>query len=143
MGIVQIHGASEAPKQFDVFPGAVWRVAEFPQEIHDCIRYCAVIAGNLNRGFLCAVPITMCRYVPPVDGDPWNVCEGVELFGLCGVVHGWNKIGFFGKLDESAIGVDLVCELARCPRHRVIHDGGVHVVAVFESVGFPFESLDR
>ncbi|REK52618.1 MAG: hypothetical protein DWQ49_12845 [Bacteroidetes bacterium] len=39
--------------------------------------------------------------MPAVDGDPWYVCEGVELFGLCGVVHGWNETGFFGKLDES------------------------------------------
>ena len=80
------------------------------------------------------------------DGDAGNVGEGVELFGLCGVVHGWNKTGFSGKLDESAVGVNLiVCELARCPRRgdRVIHNGRVHVVAVFESVGLSFESLER
>ena len=37
-----------------------------------------------------------------------------------------DETGFPGKLDESAVGVDLICELARCPRHRVVHDGRVH-----------------
>lgn len=112
-------------------------------EVHHCGWDRVVIAGNLNRGFFGVVPITVSRDVPPVDGDPWHVGEGVELFDLCCVVHGWNKIGFSGKLDESAVGIDLAGELVRCPRHRVIHNGGVHVVAVFKSVGFTFKSLKR
>ena len=52
--------------------------------------------------FSVLIPVAVPRDVPPVDGDPWHVGEGVELFGLCGVVHGWNKTGFSGKLDDSA-----------------------------------------
>ena len=77
------------------------------QEVNDSRRDGVMLGRNLDRGLLCAVPVAVSRDVPPVDGDPWNVCEGVELFGLCGVVHGWNKSGFSGKLDDQRLGAVL------------------------------------
>ena len=112
-------------------------------EIDDSVGDNAGLRADLDRGLFSGFPLTVSGDEMPRDCDAGNVCEGVELFGLCGVVHGWNKTGFFGKLDESAVGVDLIGELARGPCHRVINNGRVHVVAVFESVSLSFESLER
>ena len=112
-------------------------------EIDNSVGDDARLGAELDRGLFGGFPFTVSGDEMPRDCYAGNVGEGVKVFGLFCVVHGWNKIGFSGKLDESAVGVDLVCELARCPGHRVIHNGGVHVVAVFESVCLPFESLER
>ena len=77
------------------------------QEINDSRRDGVMLGRNLDRGFFGAVPITVSRDVPSVDGDPWHVGEGVELFGLCGVVHGWNKLDFLESWTIQRLGAVL------------------------------------
>ena len=139
----QPHRASEALQKFDVFFAAIAGAMQASQERFNGSWYAVGFGCDLDRYPRGAVPVAVSRDVPLVNGQAWYIVEGVELFGADGVVHGWNKTGFSGKLDKSAVGVDLISELVCCPRHRVIHDCGVHVVAVFEAVSLSFESLER
>ena len=81
---------------------------ETGEEIDDSVRDHTRLRADLDRGLFGGFPFTVSGDEMPGDSDAGNVCEGVELFGLCCVVHGWNETGFSGKLDES---VPKVAEL--------------------------------
>ena len=97
-------------------------------EIDNSVRDDARLRADLNRGFFSGVPFTLSGDEMARDFDAGNICEGVQLFGLCCVVHGWNKTGFSGKLDDSALG--------RCAVNAAVihHKLAVNLAGVFRQV---------